>query len=67
MGLDIVGCIRVCVCLSVAFKNVLAAAQTQSRTCLMRHIHVFSVVVGTKPGLAAVGSGTVAVLSHHPE
>ena len=26
----------VCVCLSVAFKNVLAAAQTQSRTCLMR-------------------------------
>ena len=28
--------VRIFVCVSVAFKNVLAAAQTQSRTCLMR-------------------------------
>ena len=52
--------VRMFVCLCVAFKIVLAAAQKQSRTCLMRQ---WSVVVGTKPGLAAVGSATVAVLS----
>ena len=53
------GCLSVCVsvCLSVVFKIALAAAQIQSRT------GNGAVVVGTKPGLAAVDSATVAVLS----
>ena len=50
--------IFVCVYVSVRFQNELVAANTQSRTCLMRQWSC-----GRRQKQAADGSSTVAVLS----